>query len=145
TSLSLMLVPAFAGAGQGPEMMRRVWTTLGLFVAGGFVYALLIGLFREPLISLLYGGRYDQLVTLAWWAGLMAVPAGCNPVAGAALRAWRRPAGVLAGIVVWTLVVCAFGFPAPLLWGVSGAIVGMLAGTASLSVTLVWQLRRRGL
>lgn len=141
-AMTLLLLPAFGrvrGDGRAP---RLLWTNLCLLVGASSLYALVIALFAGALMDLFYGGLYNQYADVAWLVGLTAVPTAATAVLGSWLRANERPDRVLGAYVASTVSTFGFGVLAVALWGVFGAVIGLLMGYATTSVVMLWWAAR---
>ena len=124
--------------------VRRVVTQAVLFVGVGVgVYAIATWWFAKPLLGLLYGGRYDDAVSVVRALAVAHVVVCLSGVVGLCLESLGRPrlvfvAQVAGGIVglggSWLL------FPAVGLAGVAG---GMAMGSAVAVFVKAVALRRR--
>jgi O-antigen/teichoic acid export membrane protein len=141
-ALTLLLVPAFTRMRQDRPAAALMWVALLVLVAGSALYALFLGLFGGPLMDLVYRGRYTQYADLAWLIGLIVLPVAAIAVFGSALRAYERPDRVLWAYVFSTVVTCVFGVPAVAIWGLLGAILGLLAGYVTTMLVMFWWVLR---
>ncbi len=141
-ALTLLLVPAFSRMRQDRRGASRMWVALLVLVAGALLYALFTGLFGGLLMDLVYNGRYTQYANLAWLMGLIVLPYAGIAVFGSVLRAHERPDRVLWANVTSTADTCVFGIAAVAVWGLLGAILGLLASyVTAMLATLWWVLR----
>ncbi len=138
SALTFLLVPAFTRVREGGGAVHLIWQTFVVLVTAGAVYALLIGRFGRALMDLLYQGHYTQYGNFAWLVGLMALPLAAIAVLGSALRAYERPDRVFRAYLISTGVTCVFGIPAVAIWGLLGAILGLLAGYSTTVLVMAW-------
>jgi len=141
-SFAFLLVPAFCRVRQREQGASLVWIALLVLVAGASLYALLVGLFGRQLIEALYRGRYTQYAEFAWLIGLLALPTAAVMVLGSALQAYERPDRVLWANMISAAVTCSFGVAAIAIWGLLGAILGLLAGSVTTMLVELWWLLR---
>jgi O-antigen/teichoic acid export membrane protein len=139
---TFLLVPAFGRLRQYRRAASFVWIAMVVLVAGASFYAVLVGLFGRPLIDLLYRGRYTQYADFAWLVGLIALPTAAIAALGSALRACERPDRVLWAYVTSTAVTCVFGVAAVAIWGLLGAILGLLGGYVTTMLVMLWWVLR---
>jgi O-antigen/teichoic acid export membrane protein len=142
TALTFLLVPTFARMRGHGNAAPFIWKTFGALVMAGAVYALLIGQFGRPLMDLLYQGRYTRYANLACLIGLVVPPMAAISVLGSALRAYERPDRIFWAYVLSTAVTCIFGVPAVAIWGLLGAILGLLAGYSTTTLVMAWWVVR---
>lgn len=141
TALGGLVVPVFVrlrDAGRLHSGMRA-WLIYLLAVSAG--YWLLVALFHEPLVQLIYGGRYVTDAGLLVLFGAIPVVGSFGLVFGAALRALERPDLVaravalhgLAGVLVAVLLVPR--------WSLGGAALASLVavGCGGIAFMLAWQ------
>lgn len=134
----LLLVPALGRIRQHGSAAPVVWKALIVVVGGACLYALLIAEFGRPLMDLLYRGRYTEYAHFAWLIGLIPLPFAAMDVLASALRAHERPDCVLWANVISTVVTCTFGGAAVAIWGLLGAILGLLGGYVTTMLVMAW-------
>jgi O-antigen/teichoic acid export membrane protein len=137
-AFSLLLIPAFNRARQSRRAASLMWIALLAMVSGAALYALIVGLFGGSVMDLVYSGRYTQYSHLAWLVGLAALPNAAIAVFESALRAHKRPDRILWASLVSIPVTCVVGAAAVAVWGVLGAILGLLARDVT---TMLLELR----
>jgi O-antigen/teichoic acid export membrane protein len=136
-----LLVPALSRARHDRRAVALMSVVLIGLMAGALLYALLVGLFGGTVIDLVYRERYSQYANLAWLIGLTVLPTAASTAFSAFLRAHERPDRELSANLCAAVVAC-LGVFAIHLWGLPGAIVGLLAsGTTGTLVKLWWVLR----
>jgi O-antigen/teichoic acid export membrane protein len=138
---SALLIPAFSRRARSRRVASLMWPALIVLVAGGAVYALLVGLFGGTLIELIYRGRYTKYADLAWLMGLLVVPTAASTTFGSFLRADEKPDRVLSAYVAATVVACV-GIIAIYAWGLLGAVLGLLASSATTVLVMLWCVLR---
>lgn len=144
-ALATLLLPALARARDGEQGRFRelAFGAAAVFAVGALLYWLLIGLVAHPLIAWLYDGKYVEFAGLLWLAGILPLTAGIVAVLGASLRALERPDLVFWAYVGSAAVALSAGVGSMWLWGVAGAIVGMLIASVTTAVILLVALRRQ--
>lgn len=143
TALGVMLLPTFRK--QGGALSLRRWTGRLLLVALG--YALLLAVFREPLLALLYGKKYLAYSRALILAGLVPLSSAVIAVLAAFLRAAELPRSVFWGYAGSAVFAVTGGFLLIRQAGVEGAIVTAVLGYALTAAVLLWatlHLRKRG-
>jgi O-antigen/teichoic acid export membrane protein len=103
-ALSVLLLPALSRVRGTPRFDTLLRFALMFFVFGSLVYWLLVGLFHEPLLNLLYGGKFRYEDGLLWLLGLLPISVGVEVVLGVALRVFERPDQVF-WAYVWSTAV----------------------------------------
>jgi O-antigen/teichoic acid export membrane protein len=137
-ALSVLLLTALSSARETARFDTLVRFALMCFVLGSLVYWLLVGLFHEPLINLLYGGKFRDEDDLLWLLGLVPIGAGVEAVLGAALRIFGRPDQIVWAYVWSTAVALTLGLITTLVWGLVGAVVGLLASSVVVAGAMVY-------
>jgi O-antigen/teichoic acid export membrane protein len=142
-AFSYLLVPAFGRLRQRGGDATLVWKALIVLVGGACLYALVIAEFGRPLMDLLYGGRYTDYAHFAWLVGLIPIPVAALTALNSFFRAHERPDLVLWANMISAAVTCVFGSAAVAIWGLLGAILGMVGGqvTTMIVVLYYWVLR----
>lgn len=143
TALGVMLLPTFRK--QGAALSLRRWTGRLLLVALG--YALLLAVFREPLLELLYGKKYLAYSPALILAGLVPLSSAVIAVLAAFLRAAELPRAVFWGYAGSAAFAVTGGLVLIQQAGVEGAVVAAVLGYALTAAVLLWatlHLRKRG-
>jgi O-antigen/teichoic acid export membrane protein/thymidylate kinase len=104
-------------------------------------YCLLVAVFAQPLLRLLYGDRYaDFGVVLAVYS-LAAFASYMMMIVAAALRARRSTRALFNGQLVGSLIALPIGWVSIRLFGISGTALGMLFSYALITL-LLWRAYR---
>jgi O-antigen/teichoic acid export membrane protein len=138
-ALSILLLPTLVRArDEGrADLDSRLRLALIPFVLGPVVYWLLLGLFHQPLVSLLYDGRYGGSAALLWILGLSPIVASVKQVLSQFLRALERPDWLFAAYAVSAVVAVTLGTGLVYVFGITGAAIGLVicqGVTASLAL-----------
>lgn len=143
-ALSNLLLPTFVQArSEGhAEFGSRVRSALVFFTIGPTLYWVALGLFHQPLISLLYNGRYTADAWLLWVLGLSPVLAMVKLVLGYSVRALERPDWLFVAYALPAVAALTVGTGLVYLYGLAGAAVGLLLSQA-ITAALVTVLYRR--
>lgn len=144
TALAILLLPTLVRVRGRPAFRKLSLFALALFVGGAMVYWLALGAFAEPLVHLLYKGRYHDTAELLWVIGLLPVSAAVVAVLSTMLRALERPDQIFWAYVVSAIVTGTVGIAALAHWGIFGAAVGQLAASLATAVSLVVVVWLRG-
>ena len=137
-ALSVLLVPTFVRAHGKAKLESKVRLASLAFVAGGFVYWILLGLFHTPVLRFLYAGQYTEHARLLWFLGLLPLSAGIVAVLGGALRAIERPNQVFWCYVASSVVALSLAIWLVMFRGVEGAAVALLASSLTTAGTMAW-------
>ncbi len=144
-AVGMLALPLFVRhrEGRGLARMRQtVRRVAGALAAGSMVYFVILWLFGERLIHLLYAGRYEGYSGLPLLlAGLSPLAAACSIVLGGALNACMRPDKVFWGYLAAGGTALSFGLWLSERWGVAGALGGMLGSNVVLALTF-WMFYR---
>ena len=138
-ALGMLLLPALVQARQVGRirMMQIIRNATVIFTAGAFVYWVLIGVFAEPAMNLLYESRYSEHAYILWLLGLLPVILALGMSAGGFLRAIERPDRVLRSYAVTTTLGLTFGVALVWVMGLTGAIIAMTL-TAMINGIILW-------
>ncbi len=145
-ALGILLLPTLVRVRGRPDFRKVSLFALALFVGGAVAYWIALGAFAEPLVHLLYKGRYSDTAELLWVIGLLPISAAVIAVLSTMLRAIERPDQIFWAYVVSAIVTATVGIAALASWHLLGAAVGQLAASVATAISLVvivW-LRRRG-
>jgi len=145
TALGVLLLPSLVRLRESPSFRPTVFRLILLFLLAPSAYWVLLAFLGEPIIQLLYGGKYGGYSHLLWLASLIPLLAAVSNVCGAALRALELPNQVFLTYVCSTGVAVTLGLRLVRLWGVEGAFVGWLLAytvTASMLAFSFWHSRR---
>lgn len=127
-ALSIVLLPTLVRAREEGRagFDSRLRLALIPFVAGPAAYWLLLGLFHQPLVSLLYDGRYEGGAALLWILGLSPIVASVKQVLSQSLRALERPDWLFAAYALSALVAVTLGTALTYFLGIVGAGIGLV-------------------
>jgi O-antigen/teichoic acid export membrane protein len=131
-ALSQLLLPygAHEHARDGRcDMGRLALRITLLFASGAVAYWLAIVLFDRPLFSVLYAGKYREVLYLIPSVALGSVFANALYGPLTALRAMRSPSLVLVASCAGAIGL-VLGFPATRMFGLRGAVWGWVLSTA---------------
>ena len=144
SAFTFLLIPAFSRRRRETSANAEFWQVLGLLVLAASIYAILVGRFGGFLMELLYHGRYTQYAHFAWLIGLLGLPMAVIALLGSALRAQQRPDRVLWAYAVSGVVTCTVGIAAVAVWGLFGAILGLLLTYVTTMLVMVLCISRTG-
>ncbi|HEX4643567.1 MAG TPA: hypothetical protein VH161_08860, partial [Candidatus Acidoferrales bacterium] len=147
-AFSLLFISQAARLGheKGWESVKLLaWRIAGLYALGSSAYWILICLFRTQLIHLMYGGHYQEIAPLVPLVALASILAGAAMGPTIAIRAMRSPASVTAIYFGSSVVSILVGIPACKVWGIRGAVVGILLSSAISMVSGFLMVRSRKL
>jgi O-antigen/teichoic acid export membrane protein len=129
SALSMLLMPVLVEA-QGRTSFRRIIrVALAVTIFYTSAYWVLLGLFHQPLISLLYGGAYKNYADLLWLLGLLPILLGVGDILSAVSRVLGWPDRVFWAAAVYTLVTLSAGLALVAAWGVVGASIALLVSS----------------
>jgi O-antigen/teichoic acid export membrane protein len=145
-ALTVLLLPTLVQARQGSRYGSHVRRALVLFSVPMVAYWLLLGVFHQPLVNLLYGGRYVEYSGLLWLFGLIPLAASVKEVLSQSLRALERPDQLFWAYLFAAVVVGFLGVGLMYLMGIAGAGIGILLSqvtvAATVAVVLIAHYRR---
>lgn len=132
-----MFVKALKTGGDR-ELRRFALLAFILFAIASAFYWVLLILFRQEVMTWLYGGRYVEHANLLILVGLLPLSAGGVAVLGGALRAMERPDQVFWCYVVSSFVALTLGLLLLATKGVTGAVWALLASSVATMLTMAW-------
>jgi O-antigen/teichoic acid export membrane protein/thymidylate kinase len=147
-AFSLLFISQAARLGheKGWEAVKILaWRIAGLYVLGSSAYWILVCLFRNQLIGLMYAGHYQEIAPLVPIVALASILSGAAMGPTIAIRAMRSPASVAAIYFGSSLVCILVGVPACRAWGIRGAVIGILLSSAVSALTGFLMVRSRKL
>jgi O-antigen/teichoic acid export membrane protein len=105
------------------EEVRMVWSVAAPFMAA---YCLLVAVFAEPLVKLLYGEKFAGHATVVVLYAVFAFIALMASIVTSALRAKQLSRHLFVSQLYASLVAAPVGWVLITTWGVEGAVVGMI-------------------
>jgi O-antigen/teichoic acid export membrane protein/thymidylate kinase len=147
-AFSLLFISQAARLGheKGWEAVKGLaWRIAGLYTLGSSAYWILICLFRNQLIRIMYAGHYQEIAPLVPVVALASILAGAAMGPTIAIRAMRSPSSVTAIYFGSSLVCALVGIPACRAWGIRGAVLGILLSSAISAFTGFLMIRSRKL
>jgi len=144
SALSILLLPVLvrARARGRSRFDSQVRLALIPFVLGPTLCWVMLGLLSNPLVSLLYGGRYTEHSGLLWLIGFSAVCSAVTLVVGHALRALERPDQLFQAFAASAAAACILGIGFVYLWGLPGAATSFLISQMILTALVLIFYRR---
>lgn len=141
TALGGLVLPLFVRWRDTGRLRKGMGLWLGYLLAASAGYWLLLALFHEPLVRVVYGGRYAANAGLLVLLGAVPIAGSFALVFGAALRALERSDLVARAVVIEGLaggLVCALLIPR---WGLMGAVLAPLVavGCGAVAFALAWR------
>lgn len=146
SSLTVLLLPALVRSRGRSGFGSRVRFSLITLMLASALYWILLGAFHDRVVLLAYGGRYAEYADLLWILGLLPIAMAANEVLSQALRALERPDWLFLAYALYAVIGGGVGVWFMYLWGVVGAVVGMLLSrviVAALMATMLFLLHRR--
>jgi O-antigen/teichoic acid export membrane protein len=145
-ALSMLFLPYASRihAEQGREGASSIAARLTLLsFATALVYWVAIISAKEPVLHLLYSGKYMEVAYLvpAIAIGSILWSAVCG--SSIVLRAMESPASVFVAFVASSVVSLAIGIPATHAYGIVGAVWGTNLADAGALLMVLWLLRRK--
>jgi O-antigen/teichoic acid export membrane protein len=144
TALAVLLVPALVRVRGEAEFGRLIRLAVALLTAASLVYWALLVAFRGPVMTWLYGGRYDGYMGAAWMTGFVLLTSSTVSIMGSALRALERPREVFWAYGLATAISLTVGLWLSLRWGVGGAALGLALASAANAAVMFAYYRRVG-
>jgi O-antigen/teichoic acid export membrane protein len=111
------------GAAGIRNFSRRI---SALYLGGAILYCILLISFRPQVVHMLYGENYTSIVSLVPLLALASVLQVVVVGPGIGLRAMESPASVFAAYCAASAVTLLIGIPLTQVYGVRGAVLGMI-------------------
>jgi O-antigen/teichoic acid export membrane protein len=148
-ALGSLLLPAMVLRARDDKQFKQLLrTSLVLFAAGACTYSVLIAVFGERLVGLIFGGRYASQTSLLRLLLLIPLLDGVTVVLSHALRSLQLPRRVFWAQLTVVLLLLTVGVGATRLsglWGATAAlVVAEFVGTIVLGAALLSQLKDHG-
>lgn len=143
--LSLLVLPHTARIvhGEGWAGAKRQAVIVGaLFAVGATAYWLFVLIFQTTIIGFLYSGRYAEGARYLKWLALASIASAATVGPVSALRALEKPSLVCAAFSISVLAGLTAGIPATRIYGIGGAIGGVLISSLLAIGIAAWMLRR---
>lgn len=143
-AITTLLLPEFSALHQqrnSNELRSRFRIYLFLFTFASVIYGLVFNVLQQPLIDLLYGGRYSSVGSWVWLAALPPILFGIGSLLETMLRAMEQPRRVFVGYLAAGLVALTTGVALTAADGVRGAITSQLLAYAALCLVLIVEWR----
>lgn len=141
--LATLLVPALVRTRGHPSFWRTVWLALLFSTLGSLLYWLVLGIVHQPLVNLLYDGRYLDASGLLWLVGLIPVTGAGVGVMGSTLRALERPDQIFWAYVLSSVVAVTAGLGLMFGFGLPGASAGIVLSSLTTAGAMSWFVWRR--
>ncbi len=144
-AMSLLLLPYAAAtcAKQGitgsETLGRRI---MWVFAAGSVFYWILLTVFRDEVLKLLYRGNYAEVSPLIPWIGLACVLWGAAQGPGIALRGANSPRTVFYAYLGASVVTVVVGIPATWAFGIRGVAAALILSNGTALAISARLLRR---
>lgn len=142
-ALATLLLPSLVRVRGKPAFTSTLVTALVLLMSGAALYWILVATFAQPLLLLLYKGRYAYPAGLLWMLGALPVAAAFAAVLGAAVRAIERPSDVFLASLGAAATAATLGPWLVVQRGVVGAVIGLIASSMATGLLLLMLLVRR--
>ncbi|MEM9419653.1 MAG: glycosyltransferase [Planctomycetota bacterium] len=133
---STLVTPMLVRAKHTPKFFKISGIMLTMTMGLPLLFWPVLGLLGETIIALLYSGKYVQHASLTWLIGLIPVIAGLDAVLHTQLKAAERPDRLFLASVASSAVLILLGLPMILAWGLTGAVLAILASYVAQAMTL---------
>jgi O-antigen/teichoic acid export membrane protein len=140
TAISIFILPMFAKAyhSQGiKQLQKMVLFSLAVYILSTAAYWAVLYFARAKLFLLCYGGLYSEYAYLLGIAGALPVISGVLQVLNNTFRVAERTDQIFFVYMITGVLALGLGVWSASLWGVLGAIVGMLAAYIAIVAGLV--------
>lgn len=146
-AVGLLVLPTMSsdfGRGRIPQLRRKAVLCAIFLTALALTFAFVLGLVARPLERLLFGGRFS---TAAWLIPILALVPVCTGFTtgfSMAVRACQQPRLDLLTNAISAPVGLATAIVFIKIWGLAGAGVSLVAGSAAYGVAFFWMFVRIG-
>lgn len=134
---STLATPMLVRAKHTPRFFKLSAVMLAMTAGLPLLFWPVLGFFGEPIIGLLYSGKYVEFASLTWLIGLIPIIAGFDAVLHTQLKAAERPDRLFFASVASSAVLIVVGLPMILVWGLTGAVVAVLISYVAQALTLI--------
>jgi O-antigen/teichoic acid export membrane protein len=141
SALGILITPVLSrdvSAGRTASAHRKAAIYLIIVVAVTSVYAAALLLFRAPIETMIYAGKFKQYIWLLPLNGLIPVMIAFTSGFSVFLRANQKPQHLLASALAGCVVGFASALPFSRMWGVWGAVSSVLLANVAIAITTAW-------
>jgi O-antigen/teichoic acid export membrane protein len=142
--LALPTMSSDFGRGRIPQLRRKAVLCAVFLTALALAFAFVLGLFARPIESLLFRGRFSATAWLIPILALVPVCTGFTTGFSVAVRAYQQPRLDLLTNAISAPVGLATAVVLIKIWGLAGAGVSMVAGSAASALAFFWMFVRMG-
>jgi O-antigen/teichoic acid export membrane protein len=137
---SYLALPALASHYASGKMsaflsLWKLYAAATVLVTG--VFALLIRMVAQPVLHIVYAGKFDGLVPLICVLALLPLLLGIGHTMSNALNAIEKPKLVFQAYLWSGVVTFVLGIPLVMHFGLRGAVYGILCSGAAYTLTLI--------
>jgi O-antigen/teichoic acid export membrane protein len=137
TALGTVLIPTLVSVQGQPFFQKLMRKYLFFLIGAGALYWLCIGLASTTLIEWMYNGLYLEYANLLWILGGVSFFSGIIAIFGSVLRALQKPNFIFWSYVCSSVVALTVGLGLAAVWGIFGAVLGMIISYATTAVVLI--------
>jgi O-antigen/teichoic acid export membrane protein len=141
SSLGLILVPVMVRARSNNSMPEKLIVSLAFFLLTAIGYSLVLVLFNDEIVTLLYKEKYVAYAGFLWLIALLPIVHAPSNSLGAAMRAMERPREVFWITFAGACVAATVGLGLTAVAGLAGAIIGNVLSYATMTALLAYFLR----
>lgn len=138
-ALGYLVLPAMAAhyAAKRMDSLLVLWKryVLAIFALAA-CFALVLRLFGQRMMHILYAGKFDGLASLLFVLALLPVLMAMGNTMTQALNAVEKPKFVFFGFLSSAVVTLAAGIPLVIHFGLRGAVYGMLVSGITFSIAI---------
>ncbi|MCI0707128.1 MAG: hypothetical protein L0Y80_06580 [Ignavibacteriae bacterium] len=149
STISFLLIPQFVKLiekGGKQSLTRRVQSVLIVFVGGGVLFWIFLGLFNTEILDVLYKGQYLSYAGTITMIGFLAVLAAIAAVMGAGLRAMQQAKYVFLSYTVSTIITLTVGMWLCFAYGIQGAIAALIVSSLTTTIMMtIFYFKRMGI
>jgi O-antigen/teichoic acid export membrane protein len=140
-ALSVVTLPALVRVRNTLAFATAVRRVTMMYATAALAYWLALGLFHTELVLLLYDGQYISESSLLWLLGAVPVASAGTSILESALRAHERSREVFRAYALAAASTCALGIPLTVVWGMGGAVLGLLVSYWLAVGSMAWSLK----
>jgi len=124
------------------SMTSLVKKLLGVSFIATIIHLILLSLFNEQVLQILYAQKYTRFSTYVPLVAFLPVMSGLIAVLGSVLRVIKRPDKIFQSYVISATMGILVGLPLSASLGLVGALIGMLLSYTTTTATMFLHFRR---
>ncbi len=137
TALGTVLLPILSEKREINEFRRSIIYFFGFYMLGPVLYLILLGVFKDSMIYILYNGKYIEYLNTVWLIGIIPIIFAMVSLLVIVLQALELPYIIFRAYIISSVTVFTLGLFVVKIWGIYGAIVGWFIAYLTIGTILV--------